>query len=451
MKNVEVFLTQKTAADKPLARTRTAFTAEQDWAENDLVCVEDDFEYQTVEGFGGALTESSAETLLRLPPALRRKAVESFYHPTRGLGYVLARIHVNSCDFSLGNWSCDDTPGDTALRDFSVEHYRRAIFPLVKAAAKAAGRPLWLLASPWSPPAWMKTNGQMNEGGGLKPECRDAWARFFVRFAEACRAEGLPLSAFTVQNEEKARQTWDSCVWTAEETRDFVRDHLGPALRRAGLSRDIGLYFWDHNKERTLDRARTLLGDAKAARFVAGIAVHWYSGDHFEQLGMFRERWPRKDVIASECCCEAYRKDLRDLWHQGERYAHDIIGNLNNGMTRWIDWNVLLDAQGGPNHVGNFCNAPLRTDAEFRSLSFQPIYHFIGHFSRFIRPGAVRLGTSRWTPDVDAVAARNADGSFVAVALNRSDRDLPGLRLRFRGRTAPFALPAHAIATFRWR
>ena len=449
MNHVDVFLTAKTSP-KPLARAKTAFTDRDAWAENDLVCVEDDFEYQTIEGFGGALTESSAETLLRLPAPLRRKAVESFYHPTRGLGYVLARIHVNSCDFSLGNWSCDDTPGDTALRDFSVAHYRRAIFPLVKAAAKAAGRPLWLLASPWSPPAWMKTNGKMNEGGALRPEFREAWARFFVRFAEACRAEGLPLSAFTVQNEEKARQTWDSCVWTAEETRDFVRDHLGPALRRAGLSREIGLYFWDHNKERTLERARALLGDAKAARFVAGIAVHWYSGDHFEQLGMFRERWPKKEIIASECCCEAYRTDLRDLWHQGERYARDIIGNLNNGMTRWIDWNVLLDAQGGPNHVGNFCNAPLRTDAAFRTLSFQPIYHFIGHFSRFLRPGAVRLGTSRWTPDVDAVAARNADGSFVAVVLNRSDRDLVNLRLRFRGRIAPFALPAHAIATFRW-
>ena len=156
-----------------LKKSAAPFSGEA-WRENDLVCVEDDFEYQTIRGFGGALTESAAVTWAKLPAALRRKAVELCFDPKKGLGYTLARVHMNSCDFSLGNWSCDDTPGDFALKDFSVAHYREAIFPLIAAARKAAGGPLWLLGSPWSPPAWMKSNGRMNEGGTLLPECREA-------------------------------------------------------------------------------------------------------------------------------------------------------------------------------------------------------------------------------------------------------------------------------------
>ncbi len=446
---VAIHLTQRDSANLVKRQRPSAFTDREAWAENDLVCIEDDFEYQTLQGFGGALTESAAVTWAKLPPAQRRKAAELCFDPRKGLGYTLARIHMNSCDFSLGNWSCDDTPGDVALKDFSVAHYREAILPLLAAATKAAGRPLWLLASPWSPPAWMKSNGRMNEGGTLLPECREAWALFFAKFAKAMAREGFPLSAFTVQNEEKARQTWDSCVWSAEETRDFVRDHLGPALAKAGLAKKIGLYFWDHNKERTLERARALLGDPAAAARVAGIAVHWYSGDHFEQLRMFKERWPGKDILFSECCCGIHERTESDRWRQAELYAHDIIGNLEAGMSRWIDWNVLLDAQGGPNHVGNFCAAPLRADESGRRLVVRPTWHYIAHLSRFLRPGAVRLGCSRWTSDVEAVAARNADGTFAAVLLNRTDRPLRP-RLRFRGLLAPVDLPAHSIATCVW-
>lgn len=448
MQPVSVYTSARDAGSR-LAKSSTAFSGRDSWWENDLVCIEDDFERQTLRGFGGALTESAAATWKKLPAAERRKVVRLCFDPAKGLGYTLARVHMNSCDFSLGNWSCDDTPGDLALKDFSVAHYREAIFPLLDAAQAAAGRRLWLLGSPWSPPAWMKTNGKMNEGGSLKPECRQAWALFFVKFAKAMAREGFPLSAFTVQNEEKARQTWDSCVWTAEETRDFVRDHLGPALAKAGLAKKLGLYFWDHNKERTLERARAMLGDPAAAAFVAGVAVHWYSGDHFEQLRMFKERWPEKDVLFSECCCGIHERTEADVWRRGELYAHDIAGNLEAGMTRWIDWNVLLDAQGGPNHVGNFCAAPLQTDESGRRVAASPTWAFIAHFSRFLRPGAVLLGLSKWTPDLDAAAARNADGTFAAVLLNRTDRPLRP-RLRFRGLLAPVELPPHSIATAVW-
>ena len=449
MKKIEANLTNKADWKTPFREVRgLAFSPKDAWRENDLVCIEDDFEYQTIRGFGAAVTEAATETWAKLPAEERRKVVHACFN-RGGLGYNSVRIHMNSCDFSLGNWSCDDTKGDFALRDFSVERYRRSILPFLRAARAEAGAPLWTLASPWSPPAWMKTNGKMNEGGRLKPSCRDAWALFYVKFAEALAAEGVPVSAFTVQNEEKAKQTWDSCVFTAEQTRDFVRDHLGPALAKAGLSRKVALYFWDHNKERTLERARVLLGDAKAARMVAGVAVHWYSGDHFEQLRMFKERWPKKDILFSECCCGIRERTENDAWRRGELYAHDIIGNLNAGMSRWIDWNVLLDAQGGPNHVGNFCAAPLLANAAGDDVAFLPTYFYIGHLSKYIQPGAVRIGWSKSTDAIDVTAVRNPDGRHAAVLLNRTDRDLRPC-LRFRGQLAPVELPAHGILSCAW-
>ena len=449
MKKIEANLTNKADWKTPFREVRgLAFSPKDAWRENDLVCIEDDFEYQTIRGFGAAVTEAATETWAKLPAEERRKVVHACFN-RGGLGYNSVRIHMNSCDFSLGNWSCDDTKGDFALRDFSVERYRRSILPFLRAARAEAGAPLWTLASPWSPPAWMKTNGKMNEGGRLKPSCRDAWALFYVKFAEALAAEGVPVSAFTVQNEEKAKQTWDSCVFTAEQTRDFVRDHLGPALAKAGLSRKVALYFWDHNKERTLERARVLLGDAKAARMVAGVAVHWYSGDHFEQLRMFKERWPKKDILFSECCCGIRERTENDAWRRGELYAHDIIGNLNAGMSRWIDWNVLLDAQGGPNHVGNFCAAPLLANAAGDDVAFLPTYFYIGHLSKYIQPGAVRIGWSKSTDAIDVTAVRNPDGRHAAVLLNRTDRDLRPC-LRFRGQLAPVDLPAHGILSCAW-
>ena len=449
MKKIEANLTNKADWKTPFREVRgLAFSPKDAWRENDLVCIEDDFEYQTIRGFGAAVTEAATETWAKLPAEERRKVVHACFN-RGGLGYNSVRIHMNSCDFSLGNWSCDDTKGDFALRDFSVERYRRSILPFLRAARAEAGAPLWTLASPWSPPAWMKTNGKMNEGGRLKPSCRDAWALFYVKFAEALAAEGVPVSAFTVQNEEKAKQTWDSCVFTAEQTRDFVRDHLGPALAKAGLSRKVALYFWDHNKERTLERARVLLGDAKAARMVAGVAVHWYSGDHFEQLRMFKERWPKKDILFSECCCGIRERTENDAWRRGELYAHDIIGNLNAGMSRWIDWNVLLDAQGGPNHVGNFCAAPLLANAAGDDVAFLPTYFYIGHLSKYIQPGAVRIGWSKSTDAIDVTAVRNPDGRHAAVLLNRTDRDLRPC-LRFHGQLAPVDLPAHGILSCAW-
>jgi len=289
----------------------------------------------------------------------------------------------------------------------------------------------------------MKTNGEMNNGGKLKPEYREAWARYYIKFIEAYEAEGLPVWGLTVQNEAKAVQIWDSCIYTAEEERDFVRDYLGPELHRAGRA-DVKVMIWDHNKERVYDRARTAFEDAEASKYIWGLGFHWYSGDHFEALQAVKHHYPTKGLIFTEGCHEGGVQ--LGSWKSGERYAHDMIGNLNNGMEGWTDWNIVLDEQGGPNHVENYCDAPIIADTKNDSLTFQSSYYYIGHFSKYIRPGAVRIGCSKYTEHLQTTAFRNPDGEIVVVILNRTDEQQPYV-LRNRDQVAEGSIPAHGIQT----
>lgn len=223
--------------------------------------------FQEIEGFGGAFTESAAVTFAEMPPALQEQVLTAYFDPEKGHGYTLCRTHLNSCDFSLGNYACCDTPGDGDLATFSIERERQALLPFLHAARKASGGKLKLLVSPWSPPAWMKTTGHMNQGGSLRPECAGTWARHYLRFAQELEKEGLSVWGVTVQNEPAATQPWDSCVYTAEQERDFVRDHLGPVLHQAGRS-DIRILVWDHNREFIYSRVKPIYDDPEAAQYV---------------------------------------------------------------------------------------------------------------------------------------------------------------------------------------
>ncbi|MFT3917072.1 MAG: GDSL-type esterase/lipase family protein [Anaeromyxobacteraceae bacterium] len=290
--------------------------------------------FQGILGFGGALTESSAWVLAQLPPARRLEVLRRYFDPADGLGYTLARTHVNSCDFSLHMWELDPVPGDYDLHGFSLEPMRRWLLPLLhdaQAAAGGAGK-LRLLASPWSPPSWMKTNGTMDRGGKLRPEYAPSWAGYYVRFVEEMEKEGLPVWALTVQNEPEAAQRWESCEYTPEEERDFVRDHLGPALERAGLAR-VKLLGWDHNRDRLEARAAAMLGDPATARYLWGLGVHWYVSDDFAASARVHAAHPTKHLLFTEGTVEGARIGL---WENAERYAHQIMGDLSNFVEGWI-------------------------------------------------------------------------------------------------------------------
>lgn len=400
-------------------------------------------EYQRITGFGGAFTEAAAYALSQVSAARRQEALKAYFDPADGLRYTLCRTHINSCDFALGNYAYGDVAGDFELKHFDISRDRRLLIPLIKDALALASGNIQLLASPWSPPAWMKTNNEMNRGGSLRPECRQTWASYFAKYIEAYAAEGIPIWAVTVQNEPAVVQKWDSCIYTAGEERDFVKSFLGPELARQGLG-EVKIIIWDYNKDCIVERASTVLDDPDAARYIWGMGFHWYAGDHFENLAKVRAAHPEKTLIATEGCIEGAPK--LGAWDSGERYGHSIIGDMNNGTSGWIDWNMVLDAQGGPNHVGNFCDAPIIADAAADTLHYQSSYYYLGHFSRYIRPGARRIKSDAGSTGLETVAFKNPDGEIVIVVMNSSE-DSRAFTLRIGGREYAASIPARAIQT----
>ncbi|MBT9456855.1 MAG: glycoside hydrolase family 30 protein [Burkholderiaceae bacterium] len=400
--------------------------------------------FQTLEGFGGAFTEAAAVTWQALPPQAAAELLQGYFDAETGHGYTLCRVHMNSCDFALGNYAHAEVPGDVALEHFNIARDRQALLPMIKAAQRVAARPIKLLVSPWSPPAWMKSNGQMNQGGKLLPEYAAAWARCYVRFIQAYEAEGVPVWGVSVQNEPDATQRWDSCIYSAEEERDFVRDHLGPALAEAGLSR-IKIVVWDHNRDLMVGRASVVYSDPLAAQYVWGCGFHWYGEDHFDHVQLVHDAWPDKALLFTEGCQEG--GPHIGEWALAERYARNIINDLNRWTVGWIDWNLLLDESGGPNHVGNLCSAPVLADRVEGRLLHQSSFHALGHFARFIRPGAQRLLCAATRQDIETTAFANPDGSIAIVALNRSDAPIR-FALRLDDVFGVAELPARSIATY---
>jgi glucosylceramidase len=379
-----------------------------------------------------------------MPAASRLAILQAYFSPDQGHGYTLCRTPINSCDFSLGNYAYTEVDGDARLEHFNIDRDLKSLIPMIREARQISGGNLKLFASPWSPPAWMKTNGEMNHGGKLRPEYREAWANYYVRYIREYAKEGIPIWGLTVQNEPEASQTWDSCLYTGEEERDFVRDWLGPALQAAGLG-DVKLIIWDHNRDRMYERAKIVLDDPQAARYVWGVGFHWYCGDYFDNVQLTHDAYPDKHLIFTEGCQEGGPHD--GSWDTGERYARSMIQDLNRWTVAWVDWNMVLDETGGPNHVGNFCSAPIIADTREGKIRYQSSYYYIGHFARFIRPGARRVGCAKTLDALEAVAFLNTDGKVAVVALNRTENPID-FRLKTRGLQAKTSIPARAIKTF---
>ena len=403
--------------------------------------------YQSIKGFGGAFTEASGYTFSRLPEKVQKEIINAYFGE-EGLKYNLCRTHINSCDFALGNYAYVEDETDTELKTFDISRDHQYIIPMIQKAYDVTGEELILLATPWSPPKFMKTNGEMNHGGKLKEEYYETWAKYIARYIKEYAAIGIKVSMLTVQNEPMAVQTWDSCIYEVEEEARFVKNYLGPVLEREGLG-DVKILVWDHNKDILFDRAKGILEDKDAAKYTSGVAFHWYSGDHFEAVSLVKEKYPEMELYFTEGCVEYSRFADSNEVYKAEMYAHDILGNLLSGMNGYMDWNLILDEKGGPNHVNNFCAAPVMCDVTEKTMEKRLSYYYIGHFSRYIRRGAVRVATTRFSDKVEAVAFRNPDGKLAAVLMNRTEEDI-WMSLRVADTTdgeKSFLLKAHSICT----
>lgn len=405
-------------------------------------------QFQTFMGIGGALTDASAETFAKLPAAKQQEFLQACYDPVKGLGYTMARTNINSCDFSSDMYTYV-ADGDKDLKTFDVSHDEKFKIPFIKKAMAAAGGKLTLFVSPWSPPAWMKDNNSMLQGGHLKTEFYDSWANYYVKFIQTYEKMGIPIWGLTVQNEPMAKQTWESCLYTAQEETDFIKNSLGPTLKKNGLS-GKKLIAWDHNRDLIYQRASTYLSDAEAAKYIWGIGFHWYEdwngGLQFDNVKRVAESFPDKPLLLTEGCNGPFAWKTFDDWKWGEHYGRNMINDFNNGAIAWTDWNVLLDETGGPNHVGNFCFAPIHAKTKEGTLHYMNAYYYIGHFSKFIHPGARRIVSSSNRAQLLTTAFLNTDGSIAVVVMNPT-REKINYRVCIGGKAAETVSLPHSIMT----
>ena len=444
-KHVEIYVTARDTGQR-LAKMGEA---EMDTAlpvneKEEYIFVDPAKTFQTIVGIGGALTDASAETFYKLPKAKQQEVLRAYFDPQNGIGYSLGRTHIHSCDFSSESYTYVKD-GDKQLDSFDISHDLKYRIPFIKAAMAEAGNHFTLFVSPWSPPAWMKDNHDMLHGGKLKPEFDGSWARYYCKFIHAYEAAAVPIWGLTVQNEPLATQTWESCIYSAGEERDFVKNYLGPALWKDGL-KDKKIIIWDHNRSLMYPRASTVLDDPEAAKYIWGVGYHWYAGNHFENVRRVKEAYPNTHLLFTEGCNGPFDFSKINDWQWGELYGKSMVNDFNNGVEGWTDWNVLLDQQGGPNHVQNYCFAPIHADIRTGQLFYMNSYYYIGHFSKFIRPGAKRIISSSTTDNLLTTAFLNQDGKIAVVVLNLSDQQQQ-FELWAGGKGAKTTSPAHSIMT----
>jgi glucosylceramidase len=445
---VKVFTTAQNTSYKLSPVDDIQFTDPGDLVERKVFIFLDDHRtFQTMLGIGGAITDASAETFAKLSPDQQKEILKAYYDPKDGIGYTLARTNMQSCDFSSGTYSYVDE-NDKDLKSFSIKYDQQYRIPLIKKAMATAGK-LTLYVSPWSPPAWMKDNNNMLHGGKLLPQYRQSWANFFVKYIKEYEKQGIPVWGLSVQNEPMAVQTWESCIYTAEEERDFIKNYLGPTLQKNGLS-SKKLIAWDHNRDFVYQRAKTILNDPAASKYVWGIGYHWYEtwtgGDMlFNNVEMVNQTFPGKNLIFTEGCAESFDISRLNEWSLGEKYGRSMIHDFNSGTVGWTDWNILLDEKGGPNHVGNYCFAPVHADP-VKGLQYTSSYYYIGHFSKFIRPGAKRINASSNRSGLLTTAFKNTDGSIAVVVMNNMDQKVE-YQLLLNGKAAQTTSLPHSIST----
>lgn len=407
--------------------------------------------FQKLVGIGAAFTDAAAETFYKLPEDRQKEFIEAYFSTEKGIGYSLGRIPIHSCDFSSSSFTYVEE-GDADLSTFSIAQDFNYRIPFIKKALSELGRPIPIYASPWSPPAFMKSNNNMLNGGKLLPDYYQPWANYYVKFIEAYENAGIPIWGLTIQNEPMAVQRWESCIYTAEEERDFVKNYLGPTLSKANMA-DKKLIVWDHNRDLLFQRADVILSDPEAAKYVWGTGFHWYEDwkdgkPMFEMVHKVKEAYPEKELVFTEGCNERY--DLQRLENDdpklAERYGKSMINDFNNGTVAWTDWNILLNEFGGPNHVGNYCFAPVHGNTSNGELTLTRSYYYIGHFSKFIRPGAQRLASASTSNAVLSTAFLNEDQSLAVVIMNIADTEI-NYTLNLESKALELSIPAHGIQT----
>ena len=467
-------LTAENTSDRLTPQTPLQFTTtsigndEQNSSNKTTLTINQTQSFQTIEGFGGAFTDSAAHVFSTMPTSVQDELIE-MYFGSSGLQYSMGRLTIGSCDCSLSYYNYDDTTNDVNLTHFNISHDEEKIIPFIQRALKAANKSIKLVASPWSAPAWMKKNNHMNcdlgpwtcvlkDSGAIK----QAWAEYFSKYITAYKAHNVDIWGITIQNEPEAMTgniVYEGMHYTPGTEKAFLVDHLGPVMK--AQHPDVNILIYDHNKDHIVTWAKTILGDKASAQYVWGTAFHWYTGPYFENLAQTHDLFPEFKLLSTESTVAKQTPGTYDKpeWRKGEHYGREIIGDLNNWSVGFIDWNLLLDKYGAPSHAdptGGLCEKLIKCGSDSMviyqngKLYPQIFYYYMGHVSKFIPPGSIRIGSSSSNAGISATAMRTPEGKVVVVAMNPWDGPLA---LTLRDSTlghATATLPPHSIATFEY-
>jgi len=429
--------------------------------------------YQKITGFGGSFTQATAFLMNKLSAKSRAKIIEAYFGET-GAKYSLTRTHINSCDFSTHQYAYNTTAGDTALNQFDISEDEKTIIPMIKDAQKVSKNGFKIIASPWTAPPWMKDNNNW-VGGKLQPQYYNTWALYFSKYFNAYKKNGIHFWGITVENEPHGNgNNWESMLFSPKEMTDFVEYNLGPHLQKTGYGK-IKILGYDQNRAGLKEWVDEMYRSPNSSKYYGGTAVHWYEStyDYFaKDLQYAHLKNPSKHLINTEACIDSdvpawkndswyWSKEATDWgwdWASEKekylhpkyapvfRYAGDIIGCLNNYVDGWVDWNMVLNKQGGPNWFKNWCAAPVIVDENTDEVYFTPLYYTMAHFSKFIRPGATRIGFSHADNELQVTATKNVDGSVAVVIFNPSENE-KNISLALNKKSTDFKISAKAIQT----
>lgn len=370
---------------------------------------------QQIVGFGGAFTEAASYVFHQASDEVKEKILK-MYFSDEGLGYELGRMSIHSCDFALENYTYIEE-NDHTLKTFSIEREHKYLLPMLKEAMKYSPN-LKMAVAPWSPPAFMKSNNQMNRGGKLLKSYYDLYSEYIIKYLLVMKEEGIDIEYLSLQNEPEANQTWDSCIYEPKEMLELVKV-IHPKLVRNNLNPKI--LILDHNRDILEKWAKAAQNDKEALNLIWGLAIHWYVSEDFDALRRAKLIAPSLNILFTEGCIEGGPRPF--ALHTGERYIRNMIGDLNNGCSGYIEWNLLLDEQGGPNHKNNYCDAPMLLSNDGH-LIVNSSYYYIGHIAKYIKNGSYVLEHINEENKLQVLTAINQNNQLVVVICNPHDIDL---------------------------
>jgi len=446
------FVVQTSQAGDRLALKQPLAFTNDDGTSMATMAIDTSQKYQKIVGFGAAFTEAAVYCMSNIGESKRKEIMDLFFNPYSGAGFTMGRTQIGASDFSVSAYFYSSTSNDFELNDFSIDHEKQWMIPMIKQAKSVPGSDIKIFASPWSPPPWMKTTNNWLHGT-LRNDCYAAFALYLCKYVLEMKANGIDIWGITMQNEPAFDSPWyPSCTYTPQQQRDFLKNYFGPQLERDKLFPGIKVMIWDHNKDLLNTWGDVIIGDSACEKYVWGAAYHWYSGDMFDRLTTFHGKFPTKYLIETEVA-EPFKGTNPDGsyktdWGQAERECHDLIGDMNNWSNGWNEWNLCVDEKGGPGYTGSVGSAPIMTNLTNKTYFVQPHYYMMAHFSKYVRPDAIRIGftTSSWISNVEATTFKNVNGTIVIVIMNRT-ANLVTIKLKFGANIIKPSLPAHSFTT----